>query len=1194
MLAANAKSSIKGFTSYHVSSLSSDDRPIGGSSILVSNSISHQRVPLHTKLQAVAVRISLAVTVTVCSIYIPPSQLCTLADLKEIVHQLSAPYILLGDFNAHSDLWGNQRGDSAGAVIENLLNSRNLCLLNDGSPTYLHPGSGTRTAIDLSMCSPSIFQDLKWSVLRDQHGSDHWPIKIDLCSPFVPSNEPRWILSKADWNSFESLCALTITEDLLDTCDDPVLKISELIIEAAKQAIPISSGKSRRIRRPWFDDECKRSIRLRNAAQQRFEKHPCPQFGLLYSKAKAEARRTIKRKKKQSWCSYISKLTSRTSSNQIWNMVRKIRGRNLPQAVQHLVTPVGEYTSDQKSIADCLAQCIAHNSSTDHYTDKFQTHKQRVESKGLSFLSDNSENYNEVFSLIELQKALQKCHHTAVGPDGIHYAFLQHLPMPVLVILLDLFNSIWLEKSFPDCWRQAFIIPVPKPSKDPSIPNNYRPIALTSCLCKTMERMVNGRLIWYLEFQHHLSMHQSGFRQGRSTLDHLVTLETFIRDSFIQGDHVFTIFFDLEKAYDTTWKHGILVDLHDMGLRGRMPTFIANFLSNREFRVRVGSTLSDPQPQEIGVPQGSILSVTLFIVKINSIVKVLPHCTSLHYSLFVDDYSMSCRGHSTLVPQHHLQLCVNKVQEWADLNGFRFSPSKTVCVHFCNQRKLHDDPVLTLNGCPIPIVKEAKFLGLIFDNKLNFKAHIDATRKKCVSPMNLLKVLSHFDWGADRKILLQLFRSLIRSKIDYGLVVYGAARPSYIQKLESVHNAGLRLCTGAYRTSPIPSLQVEANELPMALRRVQLSLQYATKLKSNGNNPAFQAVFSPQFRNFYTSKPSYIRPLAYRVEDQLDVVCSSPVIHHFIPDMPPWHILPPEIDLTMTQFRKDSASPPQLRAEFVNTLARYPAESVVFYSDGSKSPDAVGCSFTSKRFKLKMRLPSEMSVYSSELIAILSILQNIKESWKEEHFVICSDSLSGLMALHSMDIKHPCVYEILKLLTALSNSKSIVFIWCPSHVGIIGNERADSLAKAALSLDRVADFPIPASDLRFVIKRLVLNCWQQDWNNQTNNKLHSVQPTIGFWPLCQRKSRREEIVLTRIRIGHTHYTHGYLLRGEDQPECVACMCPLTVRHILLECADFLHNRRKYYNVPSLFDLFDQVPPSKILNYLKEIELFYLL
>jgi len=96
------------------------------------------------------------------------------------------------------------------------------------------------------------------------------------------------------------------------------------------------------------------------------------------------------------------------------------------------------------------------------------------------------------------------------------------------------------------------------------------------------------------------------------------------------------IFFDLEKAYDTTWKHGILKDLYDAGLRGKLPLFIAASLHDRQFRIRVGGMYSKPYEQETGVPQGSILSVTLFCLKINSIVKELP--ASVTCSLYVDDF----------------------------------------------------------------------------------------------------------------------------------------------------------------------------------------------------------------------------------------------------------------------------------------------------------------------------------------------------------------------------------------------------------------------------------------------------------------------------------------------------------------------------------------------------------------------------
>ena len=128
------------------------------------------------------------------------------------------------------------------------------------------------------------------------------------------------------------------------------------------------------------------------------------------------------------------------------------------------------------------------------------------------------------------------------------------------------------------------MVPVAKAGKDPKNLTNYRPIAPTSCLCKTMERMVNARLMWCLGSEFRLSDVQCGFRKNRSTVDHLVRFESFVREAFIKKEHVVAILFDLEKAYGTTWKHGILRDL--LGFRGRSPCFISSFLSDRLFQVK--------------------------------------------------------------------------------------------------------------------------------------------------------------------------------------------------------------------------------------------------------------------------------------------------------------------------------------------------------------------------------------------------------------------------------------------------------------------------------------------------------------------------------------------------------------------------------------------------------------------------------
>ena len=155
-------------------------------------------------------------------------------------------------------------------------------------------------------------------------------------------------------------------------------------------------------------------------------------------------------------------------------------------------------------------------------------------------------------------------------------------------ILLQLFNTIWLSGKIPSSWKEAIVLPIPKPNKDLSDPTNYRPIALTSCLCKTMERMVNDRLVWVLESKKLLSKFQCGFRKDHSTLDHLVRFEHFIREAFARKKQVLAVFFDLENAYDTTWKHGILTDVFDLEFRGRLPIFLQNFLSDRHFQVKSG------------------------------------------------------------------------------------------------------------------------------------------------------------------------------------------------------------------------------------------------------------------------------------------------------------------------------------------------------------------------------------------------------------------------------------------------------------------------------------------------------------------------------------------------------------------------------------------------------------------------------
>ena len=135
-------------------------------------------------------------------------------------------------------------------------------------------------------------------------------------------------------------------------------------------------------------------------------------------------------------------------------------------------------------------------------------------------------------------------------------------------------------------------------------------------------------------------------------------------------------------------------------------------------------------------------------------------------------------------------------------------------------------------------------------------------------------------------------------------------------------------------------------------------------------------------------------------------------------------------------------------------------------------------------------------------------------------------------------------------------------------MGIHGNEKADKAAKAALELD-ISPSEVPYSDFKQSIYSSIQLQWQLDWNELIENKLNKIKPDLGGFISYGETPRRDQIVFTRARLGHTYITHGFLLRGENIPECVSCQAPITVEHILLHCAEYNHIRARIFNCKSL-------------------------
>ncbi|KAF4520292.1 hypothetical protein B566_EDAN004351, partial [Ephemera danica] len=280
---------------------------------------------------------------------------------------------------------------------------------------------------------------------------------------------------------------------------------------------------------------------------------------------------------------------------------------------------------------------------------------------------------------------------------------------------------------------------------------------------------------------------------------------------------------------------------------------------SQKFSVRLGNTLSHEMTQEEGMPQGCVLSVSLFNVAINDISANVNN--PVKGILYADDFMIFCSSKSLKVAERQIQITVNKLQKWSTQKGFTFSAQKTNVIHFHRLRGIHQNPCIYLENAPIQVVENIKFLGLIFDSKLNWKMHLASIKKKCQAPLNIMRVVSGTNWGADRKVLLQLHKTLVRSIIDYGCPVYSSARESYLRILDSIHNTGLRLATGAFRSTPTISLYAEAAEPPLKTRREELICNYIADLRSKPSHPTYNYIFRPQCKTKFDIQKNSTRPL---------------------------------------------------------------------------------------------------------------------------------------------------------------------------------------------------------------------------------------------------------------------------------------------------------------------------------------------
>lgn len=501
---------IKNFKKYRYDFSNNNGNICGGVSTLVHNSVHSEIFPIDSNLQVIGVKIKtplLPYSLTICNIYCPPAQNYTTKDMLNIQKQLSKPYLIVGDFNAHGQLWGSNFLCPKGNEIENFLyDCYDLALLNNRKPTFLSHGHKTYSHIDLTFASRSIASKISWDTYDDLCQSDHFPIIITLENP-SDSSLPQsvndiWLYKRANWDMYKDKISFhkeTDTENISsNNINDIMHNICNNIIAAANEAIP----KYKRSKRPvvWFNNEIKAVIKQRKKALKRYHKFNDPDKFIEYKRYRALSRKLIKKGKKRSWETFVNSIDNPVNSNVMFQQMKRLQGKNIHKPITSILDNTQTIITNHSEMAEIIAEHFANNTSNTNTNSSFITYKTSLENTPLNYNDQkSSDSYNLPFTLSEMNKALLNTKSNAVGTDKVSYQMLKELPYEAHLFLLKIYNVIWQSNIYPSEWANTIVIPVHKKNKDPKLPDSYRPICLINCACKILEKMINYRLNFILE-----------------------------------------------------------------------------------------------------------------------------------------------------------------------------------------------------------------------------------------------------------------------------------------------------------------------------------------------------------------------------------------------------------------------------------------------------------------------------------------------------------------------------------------------------------------------------------------------------------------------------------------------------------------------------------------------------------------------
>jgi hypothetical protein len=388
----------------------------------------------------------------------------------------------------------------------------------------------------------------------------------------------------------------------------------------------------------------------------------------------------------------------------------------------------------------------------------------------------------------------------APGFDRVHNTLLKQLPWCGIVYLNLIISSCFKLCYFPEAWKKAQVIAIPKPGKNPSLASSYRPISLLSSLSKILERVLLKRILDHVDTNNIIPDEQHGFKSKKSTTHQLLRIVNHIKNNFkLNQRSTGMILLDVEKAFDRVWHSGLLYKL----IKFKFPPYIIkmsnSLISNRSFQVMVKGKASIIKLMRFGLAQGGVTSPIFY----NIYTADIPKHDKCMLALFADDTSILCTS-------QFLKPIINGLQQYLDIlkKYYRrwkisINAEKTQAIYFTKRRtkELPNGPLNVL-GNDVEWSLAVKYLGMILDRKLILNQHINYAVEKVNKVVKILyPLLSRKSrLNTDNKVLV--YKQILRPILSYGCPVFQNAAKVHIKKIQVTQNKIIKLILQApWRTS---------------------------------------------------------------------------------------------------------------------------------------------------------------------------------------------------------------------------------------------------------------------------------------------------------------------------------------------------------------------------------------------------------